>query len=126
MTNPTSEQIATVCLGILLIIMGSLLIRRKRMNIPIGGRGGSRPIFSIPLRGIGALIFGATGILCGIAVIGYVLFSLTPNGSSSWTNANLILQIIVIGGLILGFGIGLVMQILMFLVNAARTTNEID
>ncbi len=116
MTNPTPEQIATLCLGVLLLIMGSLLIQRKRMNIPIG-RGGNHPIFTIPLRGIGALIFGASGILCGIAVIGFVVFALTPNGSSSWANPSLVLQIIVMGGLILGFGIGLIMQILMFVIN---------
>lgn len=101
--------------------MGRLLIQRKRMNIPIGR---PRPIFIIPLRGIGALIFGATDILCGVAVIGFVLFSLTPNGSSSWTNAPLILQIIILGGLILGFGVALVMQILMFVIDAVSKNNN--
>ena len=116
MTNPLPAQIATLCLGLLLIIMGSLLIQRKRMNIPIG-RGGNRPLFTIPLRGIGALIFGISGVLCGIAVIGFVLLSFTDVGKTSWTNANLILQIIVIGGLIFGFGVGFIMQILMFILD---------
>ncbi|MBI1279948.1 MAG: hypothetical protein GC179_17610 [Anaerolineaceae bacterium] len=121
MTNPIPEQIATICVGVLLLIMGSLLIQRKRMNIPIGR---PRPLFIIPLRGIGALIFGATGILCGISVIGFVLFSLTPNGSGSWANASLTLQIIIVGGLILGFGVGFVMQVLMFLIDGVSKNNK--
>lgn len=113
-------QIAVFCLGILLVIMGGLLIQRKRLRIPIGR---PRPIFAIVLSGIGAVIFGASGILCGIGTMGYVLFSLTPSGSSSWANSNLVLQIIILGGLILGFGFGLIMQILMFLIDAARKEN---
>jgi hypothetical protein len=112
--NQLLQQIATIGIGALFLIMGDLLIRRKRMNIPIG-RG--RPIFTIPLRGIGATIFGISAILCGIAVIGFVIFSLTSAGSNSWTDANPILQIIILGGLIVGFGIGLVMQILMFVLD---------
>src|SRR3954462_2443051 len=112
MTNQIPVQTATFCLGVLLIIMGSLLIRRRRMNIPVGGRGGIRPIFTISLVGIGAIIFGTSGVLCGIAVIGFVLFSFTDVGKTSWTNANPILQVIVIGGLVVGFSIGFIMQIL--------------
>ena len=114
MTNQTLQQIATIGIGVLLLIMGNLLIRSKRMNIPIG-RG--KPIFTIPLRGIGATIFGISAILCGIAVIGFVIFSLTSAGSNSWTNANPILQIIILGGLIVGFGVGLIMQIFMFVLD---------
>ena len=113
-------QIAVFCLGILLVIMGSLLIQRKRLRIPIGR---PRPIFAIVLSGIGAVIFGASGILCGIGTMGYVLYALTPSGSGSWANSNLVLQIIILGGLILGFGVGLVMQVLMFLIDAARKRN---
>ena len=111
------QQIATIGIGALLLIMGSLLIRRKHMNIPIGGRGGTHPLFTIPLRGIGATIFGISAILCGIAVIGFVIFSLTDAGSTSWTNAIPILQIIILGGLIVGFGVGLIMQIFMFVLD---------
>jgi len=113
----TPSHVAVIAIGVLLIIMGGLLIQRKRMNIPIGGMGGIRPLFTIPLRGIGALIFGISGVLCGIAVIGFVLFALTDVGKTAWVNANLILQIIVIGGLLVGFGVGFIMQILMFILD---------
>ena len=113
----TPSHVAVIAIGVLLIIMGGLLIQHKRMNIPIGGMGCNRPIFTIPLRGIGALIFGISGVLCGIAVIGFVLFALTDVGKTAWVNANLILQIIVIGGLLVGFGVGFIMQILMFILD---------
>lgn len=124
MANQTLGQIVTIGIGILLLIMGSILVQRKSMNIPIGGRGGIRPIFSIPLRGIGAVIFGLSAILCGVLTIGFAVFAAIKADSNLWDNSISILQVIVIGGLLVGFAIGLVMQTLMLFVNAVDKSHK--
>jgi len=124
MTNQIPQQIATIGIGVLLIIMGSLLIQRKRMKIPIGGMGCSRPLFSIPLIGIGAIIFGIVDVLIGVLIIGFVIFAFTQSDSRFWNNSIYLLQFFVIVGLLFGFGIGMVMQILMLFVNAAKKGNK--
>ena len=118
------EQIATIGIGVLLIIIGVLLIQRKRMNIPIGGRGGIGSIFSITLKGIGAIIFGIVAILIGVLIIGFVIFAFMQPDSNLWSNSIALLQFIVIAGLLFGFGIGMVMQILMLFVNEAKKVDK--
>ncbi|MBL8161322.1 MAG: hypothetical protein JNJ61_04995 [Anaerolineae bacterium] len=105
-----------VLVGILLVVGGFIATKKRQFEIGIGGRAATRPLITLTIKGIGAVIVGisciATGtillIYLSIIVVRQELYLLDFVFSSG--------AIVILVTLTFGFIIAIALQILMKLV----------
>jgi hypothetical protein len=104
----TFKIVFLLFLSLSLIVYGSIAIKQKRVSIGFGR--GTRPLFTIPLAGTRAILFGVTGILGGIITLIPTIMFLSSRDSNTLETAmtvGIATALIVIWG---GLGVGAISQ----------------
>lgn len=110
--SETFKQILVLFVGVLLLINGLTVIKKRRFEIGIGGRATARPIISVPIKGLGAITFGISSIICGLLILLYMAVMYARQETGSLDAVFSVGTVAIIGLLAAGLVIGFLLQIL--------------
>ncbi len=108
------KQIFVLFVAILLVVNGIIIMKKRHFEIGIGGgRVAVRPLFTIPIRGIGAITFGVANIICGLIIVSYLIILFVRQEAVPWDEVFSIATIVILGILALGLIVGFLLQFLI-------------